>query len=66
MIKIIIDRFEGDTAFAELPDGSMTHLPRVLVPDAKEGDVVVISKDLDETERRKAAIEKLVKEVWND
>lgn len=49
-MKITIDRFEGDFAVAELSDGSFANLPRVFVPDAREGDIINIEKDIEATE----------------
>lgn len=52
-MKLIIDRFEGDFAVLELEDLSTVNLPKVLVPNAKEGDIVTIevSKDEERHER---------------
>lgn len=41
-MKVIIDRFEEDTAVVEL-DGEMYPIPRALVGDAQEGDAVLIT-----------------------
>ena len=41
-MRIIIDRLEGDYAVAELGE-QMLNLPRVLFPNAKEGDTVEIT-----------------------
>jgi hypothetical protein len=49
-MKITIDRFEGDLAVAELSDGSFANLPRVFVPNAREGDIINIEKDIEATE----------------
>ncbi len=65
-MKVIIDKFEGDFAIAELPSGKMHSLPRAFIPDASEGDTVIIEIDREETQNRRAKIEKLAKEVWND
>ena len=41
MEKLIIDRFEGDTAVCEQADRRMTSIPRdALPPDVREGDVL--------------------------
>lgn len=40
-MKIIIDRFEEDTAVVEL-DGELYRAPRALFGDAEEGDAVQI------------------------
>jgi len=61
-MKLIIDRFEGDFAVVELEDMSTVNIPRVLVPDGKEGDIVTIevSEDKDRHER----IEKLADSLF--
>ena len=61
-MKLIIDRFEGDFAVLELEGLSTVNLPKVLVPNAKEGDIVTIevSKDKDRHER----IEKLADSLF--
>ena len=41
-MKVIIDRFEGDSAVVEF-DGELFSLPRVMVEDAREGDAVMIT-----------------------
>ena len=61
---IVIDRFEGGFAVAELPDGSYAKLPRALVPsDACEGSVLKIEMDAAETERRRAEAQKCFDEL---
>ena len=42
-MKIIIDRFEGDFAVAELPDKRMLNVPKALFEGAKEGDAAEIT-----------------------
>ncbi len=65
-MKIIIDRFEGDFARVELPDGAMIDMPKALVPTgAKEGDVINISIDQDETARRSQSIDALMNNLFN-
>ena len=45
-MKLIIDRFEGNFAVVELPDGEMIDCPVALLPDnAKEGSILNISVD---------------------
>jgi len=64
-VKVIIDRFEGDYAVVELPDMTMVDMPRSLIPEgAKEGDVLVIGIDPDETDKRKERIKKLMDDLW--
>ena len=45
-MKLIIDRFEGDFAVIELPDGKMIDCPNAVLPDdAKEGSILNITVD---------------------
>ena len=60
-MTIVIDRFEGDFAVAELPDGGFAKLPRALVPaDAGEGSVLRIETDAAETEKRRREAQDLL------
>jgi hypothetical protein len=62
---MIIDRFEGSMAVIELPDKSIINLPQNLLPqNSKEGDVLKLIIDKDETERRKTEIEELLNKLW--
>lgn len=55
-MKIIIDRFEGNMAIVELPNGKTIDCPRELLPsNAKEGSIINILVD------EKATNEKLEK-----
>lgn len=65
-MQIIIDRFEGEYAVAELPDGKMINVPKILLPDAKEGDVVEITVDKNKTKEIKKEISELVESVWEN
>jgi hypothetical protein len=65
-MKAVIDRIEGKFAILLMGDGSVkVNLPLVLLPDAKEGDIldVSITKDGKATmkakDRSKSLIEKL-------
>lgn len=66
-MKIIIDRFEDNHAVVELEDKSTVDMPRVLLPkEAKEGDIIEISIDIEETKTRRERIEKLMNDLWED
>ena len=60
-MKAVIDRFEGEFAVIELDNGKTVDLPSVLVPDAREGDIVVITTEsgADRLEKNKARLRKL-------
>ena len=64
-MKVTIDRFEGDYAVVELEDRQMVDLPKALVPsDANEGDILEITVNREETEKRRRRIEKLTEDLW--
>ncbi|WKV08157.1 DUF3006 domain-containing protein [Thermoanaerobacterium sp. CMT5567-10] len=65
-MKVIIDRFEGDFAVVEMPNRKMVNLPKVLVPDAHEGDVIDISIDKKETKNRSDKISRMMEDLWED
>lgn len=64
-MKVIIDRFEGEFAVVELPDRKMVNMPKVLLPkQAREGDVIDIKINIEETKKQNDSIRKLMDEVW--
>ena len=42
-MKVIIDRFEGNWAVVEIEKNKFAKMPEVLIPNGKEGDVVLIT-----------------------
>lgn len=57
-MKFIIDRFEGEFAVVELEDKEMVDLPKILLPiEAKEGDLIIVSIDKEETKNRQERIQ---------
>lgn len=62
-MQVVIDRFEGDMAVVELPDGVMATMPVILLPGAVEGDVVMITIDKTETIARKKRVNSLLKKL---
>ncbi|AEM74699.1 DUF3006 domain-containing protein [Caldicellulosiruptor acetigenus] len=58
--RAVIDRFEGSFVIVELGGRKMVAIPVEIVPEgAKEGDVLVISIDAQETQKRKERIKDL-------
>lgn len=58
-MKVIIDRFEGELALLELEDREIIDIPKRLLPEgAKEGDIIKIIIDEEETQKRKEQIQK--------
>lgn len=65
-MKVIIDRFENDYAVVEIELGKFVDMPKILLPSAKEGDVINIEIDKKETDKRKKNIKKLMDNVFKD
>lgn len=65
-MKVIIDRFEEEYAVVEIEVGKYVNVPKVLLPNAKEGDIVKIEIDKEETEKREKYIQKLMNNVFED
>lgn len=64
-MNFIIDRIEENFAVVELEDKKMINMPIELLPSgAKEGDVLSITVDKNETEARRRRIEKLMGDLW--
>lgn len=64
-MNFIIDRIEENFAVVELEDKKMINMPIELLPSgAKEGDVLSITVDKNETEARRRRIEKLMDDLW--
>ena len=64
----IIDRFEGDYAVIESGDRQTFNLPRILMPTAKEGDVIsiTVAVDQDETKSRQEKIKNMMNNFFNE
>jgi len=69
-MKYIIDRFEGDYAVCEDENKQMVNIERRKIPaEAREGYVLIQQGDrfiidIDETNRRKQKIQRLMDELW--
>ncbi len=55
-MRVIIDRIEDGIASVELENGKMINVPSELFDGCKEGDIVNITPDKAETEKRKAEV----------
>lgn len=64
-MKALIDRFEGDFAVLEMSDKSHINVPKALLKDFCEGDVLTISKDETETNKRKKKADLLFSSLVN-
>ena len=66
-MRFTIDRFEGEYAVVELEDMRFVDVPKaILPPNAKEGDILVISFDVPASKERKEKIEGLMDKLFCD
>ena len=65
-MRVIVDRFEGDYAKVELEEGKFYDIPKALLDDAKEGDVIDIIVNQEETEKLKKEVNDLMSELFQD
>lgn len=64
-MKVIINRFEGEFVAVELEDRRVVKMPRSLVPDgADESTVLSIDINYEATEKLKAGLSRLIKELF--
>ena len=69
MEKYIVDRFEGDFAVLEKESGGTIDVPKEDIPDAKEGDVLILENgiykvSMEETQRRKELIAEKMRKLF--
>lgn len=65
-MQVVVDRIEEDYIVVELEDGSVVDVPKVLIPGAKEGDVIDIYINRDETDKKNTEVNKLMDELFID
>lgn len=63
ILKVTVDRLEGNYLILELPDKSTISVPKELFPGAKEGMVYSISPDKEEEEKRKEKVSTLFEKL---
>lgn len=61
---VIIDRIENEFIWVEMENRELVKIPKVLVPNGAEGDVVYIGIDLNETSLRKKRIHQLMDQAF--
>lgn len=62
----VVDRIENDIIVLEFSDVARAELPKKLMPEAKEGDVITFYINSEKTEKRKAELDERVKRLWKD
>lgn len=66
-MRIVIDRFEGELAVIELPNGNMINCPKAMLPyDVKEGDIISTVVDEKATKEKKKALTDRMNRLFDD
>ena len=66
-MKVIIDRLEEKLVVVELEKGDFVEVSRRIFPsEVKEGDIVSINIDKEETEKRAKHMHELMEDMWED
>lgn len=65
-MKVIVDRIENEMVVVEINENTNCNIPKVLIPFAKEGDVIEIKILADETNKRKEKINSLMNDLFKD
>ena len=65
-MRLVLDRIEEDKAVFETENRRIIVLPLDLLEDAKEGDVFILKKDDNETEKRSEEIKALADSLFED
>lgn len=63
-MKVIVDRIEENFIVVEIEKGKTVDIPKELIPDAQEGDVISIQIEKEETNHRKKMMEHLMNSVF--
>ena len=65
-MRVILDRYEGDYAVVELESGELVNMPRMLAMNAEEVDIIELRILEKETYERKAYIQNLANQLFED
>ena len=65
-MQVVVDRIEEDYIVLELEDGNIIDVPKELIPGAKEGDIVDIYINRDETDKKNDEVKKIMDDLFVD
>lgn len=66
-MNLTVDRFEGNFAVVELPDGKLVNFPKEsLPPNAREGSILSLVVNESATEEKLSKITKRMKKLFKD
>jgi len=63
-MRVIVDRIEDNYMVIELEDGRFINISKELIPDIKEGDVIDININHEETLKRKKEITQVMNDLF--
>ena len=63
-MRVIVDRIEDNYMVIELEDGRFINISKDLIPDIKEGDVIDININHEETLKRKKEITQVMNDLF--
>lgn len=65
-MKVIVDRIEEKHIIVETDIGKTVDIPKELIPNVQEGDVIKIEVDKKETNKRKKIVKELINSVFKE
>lgn len=66
-MKVTIDRFEGEFAVVEMQSCELSNIPKALIPpNSKEGDILSIEIEKNDTAIRRGEIENKMNRLFED
>lgn len=65
-MKMIVDRIEETHIIVETDIGKTVDIPKELIPNVQEGDVIKIEVDKKETNKRKKIVKELINSVFEE
>ncbi len=63
-MEVVVDRIEEDFLVLELPNSKHVNVPKELIPDALEGDIIDIKINFEKRENREKEIEILSNQLF--
>lgn len=65
-MQLVVDRIEDEYLVVELEDGTIIDIPKEIVPNAKEGDIIDIYVNEEQTKKRKEEVKKIMDDLFID
>ncbi len=65
-MKVIVDRIEENYLIIELENGKTYEIPKEIIPEVIEGDVINLEIDRKETKNRQKKIKNIMNQVFKD